>query len=77
MDDLKYLKQRASECFRGFETVMATLNKMHSKPGYRWEMDEDKGIARRIKLPEMTWEPFEEPNDPVYTKEEQELILRR
>lgn len=74
-DDFQYLKSRAAECFRGLKTVLDTLNKKYPKPDYRWEMDEDKGIVRRVKLPEMAWEPFEEPNDFVWSEADQQLVI--
>ncbi len=77
MTELTYLKTRASECFKGLNTVLSTLNRDYPKSGYHWGIDEDMGVARRFKVPTLEWEPFEEPNDPVYTEEEQELVLRR
>lgn len=76
MGDLSYLKSRASECYKGLVTVLDTLNRNYPKAGTRWEIDEDKMIARRVKIPSLEWEPFDEPNDPVYTEEEQKRVLR-
>jgi len=76
MSDLKYLKSRAAESYKSLMTVLETLNRDHKKPDTHWEMDEDKGVVRRVKLPSLEWEPFEEPNE-QYTQEEQEMVLRK
>jgi len=77
MDDLQYLKTRASECFRGLKNILETLNRDFAKPDSRWEMDEEKMIARLVKLPSFEWEPFEEPNDQRFDDEDQERVMRK
>ena len=76
MTDLAYLKKRASECFKGLKSVLETLNRDYPKPDTRWEMDEDKKIVRRVKMPSLEWEVFDEPNDPLFDEEETEWRMR-
>ena len=77
MSNLPYLKARASECFKGLKSVLETLNRDYPKADTRWEIDEDKMVVRRVKIPSFEWEKFDEPNDPIFDGEDQERILRR
>ena len=74
---LKYLKSRASQCFKGLASVLETLNRDYPKPDTRWEMDEDKKIVRRVKMPNLEWEVFDEPNDKLFDEEETEQRVKR
>ena len=73
---LKYLKSRAAECYKGLVAVLESLNRDYSKPDTRWEIDEMNGSVRRVKLPSFEWEEFEEPND-RFDNEDQERITRK
>lgn len=77
MSELAYLKKRASDCFKGLTSVLETLNRDYPKPDTRWEMDEDKKIVRRVKMPSLEWEVFDEPNDKLFDEEETEWRMRR
>lgn len=74
---LKYLKSRAAECYKGLVAVLDTLNRDYSKPDTRWEVDEMNGSVRRVKLPSLEWEEFEEPNDKLFDEEETEQRVKR
>ena len=76
MDQLNYLKQRAAVYFKGLNTVLATLNRDHQKPNTRWEIDETTGKVRRVKLPSLEWEKYDEPNDPLFDDEDNEQWIQ-
>jgi hypothetical protein len=74
---LKYLKTRASDCFKGLVNVLETLNRDYPNPNTRWEMDEMNKTVRRMKLPSFEWDEFDEPNDKLFDDEDQERVLKQ
>lgn len=57
------LKNQAEAHFKFFYELMEELNREFYVPDTRWEIDEETFSVRRVKLPEMEWEQFEEAND--------------
>jgi len=57
------LKNQAEAHYKFFAELLEELNKEFCVPDTRWEIDEETYKVRRVKLPEMEWERFEEAND--------------
>lgn len=63
MNHHQHLCKKVEEHWSIFFRYLEELNKRYPKTDTRWEMDENTNKVRRVKLPDMEWEQFEEPND--------------
>lgn len=63
MNHQQHLRKKVEEHWSIFFRYLEELNKRYPKDNTRWEMDENTNKVRRVKLPDMEWEQFEEPND--------------
>jgi hypothetical protein len=62
--DFQYLQDHAANSFESFLDCLKDLREMFPLPdGQMWEWDDENLTFRKVKLPEMEWLDFEEPND--------------
>lgn len=64
MNDFQYIQGCAVNAFKEFLLCQRQLRKLYPLPeNERWEFDDENFKFRRVKLPDMEWLPFEEPNE--------------
>jgi hypothetical protein len=62
--DFQYLQDHAANSFESFLDCLKDVREMFPLPdGQMWEWDDENLTFRKVKLPEMEWLDFEEPND--------------
>lgn len=76
-DDLQYLKSRASGLWKSLNTVLGTLNKNYRSGNAIWGINEETGEAEQFDLPQISWEEFGEPDEPLFDEREQEFYTQR
>ena len=63
-NDFQYLQDHAANSFESFLDCLKDVREMYPLPdGQMWEWDDENLTFRKVKLPEMEWLDFEEPND--------------
>ena len=77
IDDLAYLNTSASELWKSLNTVLDTLNKNHRSGDSIWGINEETGTAEQFNLPEISWEQFGEPDEPLFDEQDQQFYLQR
>jgi len=63
-NDFQYLEDHAANSFESFLDALKDVRELYPLPdGQMWEWDDENMKFRKVKLPEMEWLNFEEPND--------------